>query len=590
MFDWIAPAFNEVAAPINYLFYQDGTTIKRRNLSDGVTDSALTGLTTTRAPVFADLGSRLYFCGFDVSGLGTTQCRVHDGLSTSGSLDIDVAFRGPLTFSAFSAADNGTGLCTKGLHKIGFIFQSRTGFAGQPSPVSAGVFAPASVTLNAGNRSIRASITLDTPADAGANSGFFPIMTRADNPNTWFFVPETFYGPVTILPVSSAGWAFTVDISISDEDLATRAESADNQFNRLVAGASSGPFNPNFVVAYGKRMIYGVGIKVYASDIDDPQALTEDFNVLSLPSRRRNGMAFPLGQALYLTGDKWTGRTSDNGDLPSTWPQPETISDAIGAPFPGCVAWRTAGTYAWIAAESGLYEFNGAYADRPISDNQRDIWGRINWAAAYTIQIADDVTQRKVHVAVPLDAATEPSHLLVYDYTNGRTADSCDFSYYTFSASTFSSVRMVKVSTTARTELYIGPSAVGSVLFLDESTHNDAGAAINCIWNSGYVRGSGEMQSKTIRVGNADIWIRGNGALTHSWRGLDDVLVVTPILMSSGGTVVTSLSSAPGIEYAAKGDLSPVENATFRFQTNAVDAWMELSGMKAYFRPALWTR
>lgn len=584
MFNWIAPSFNGILEPEQLLFYQDGTTIKWRKLIDGTTTTALSGLTTTRAPSFADLGPRLYFCGFDTKGLGTTQCRINDGTSTF------IAFRAPLEFTSFTATDNGVGLCTKGLHKIGFVFQSSSGFSGQPSPVVTAVFTPASVTLNAGLRTIRASVTFDSPADAGVDSRMWPIMTRADNPAAWFFVPETFYTPDPVMtPASGSAYSFTVDISISDEDLANRAESAANQFNLLVAGTSSGPFNPGFVVAYGKRMCYGVNTKLYVSEIDDPQAVTEDFNVIQLPSQRRIGMAFPFGQGLYLTGDKWTGRTTDTGDLPATWPQPEMISDCIGATYPGCVEWHTAGSYAWVAAEAGLYVFNGAYPNRPISYLQSDMWARINWAASYAIQVADDVVSLKCYVAVPLDGATEPTHVLVYDYTNGLAYDTCDFSWYVYSTTTFSSIRVVKEYTSKRSVLYIGPSTAGNVLHADETTHNDSGAAIDCIWESGYVRAPGEIQSKTIRVGNMDLWMRGSGAVTLSWFGLDRALSIQPTL-TGNGLIAATLSPLPGIEYAAKGDLSPVENYSVRFRTNAVNAWLEVSGFTGYARPALWVR
>src|SRR6185369_11916803 len=98
----------------------------------------------------------------------------------------------------------------------------------------------------------------------------------------------------------------------------------------------------NWVATYGKRMAYGAGTKAYVSDIDDPQHITEDAHAITLPSQRQIGFGFQLGQAFYLTGDKWTGRTTDNGDLPSTWVQPAQISDSIGAPFPGCVEVKTA--------------------------------------------------------------------------------------------------------------------------------------------------------------------------------------------------------------------------------------------------------
>jgi hypothetical protein len=586
LWNWLSPNVSSQ----NLVLYQDGTEIRRRRLSDNQVDTLLTGL-TSRAPSFADLATRAYFCAYDTAGAGTIQCRIHDGLFTSGTPDVDVAFRGPLTVSAFTAVDGGAGQCTAGTHLVAFVYQSRSGFAGQPSPVSGGgVFAPASVTLNAGLRTINVSVTFNTPTDGGGTAVLLPIMTRADNPDKWYFVPDGFFAPDTIgVPYNTPAWTLNWTISISDEDLATSANSADEQFNLLVAGASSGPFNPNFVMAYGKRMAYGAGTNVYVSDIDDPQHITQDFHRITLPSQRSVAFGFPLGTAFYLTGDKWTGRTIDNGDLPSTWVQPALVSDSLGSPFPGCVEWRTAGQYAWMVCESGVYVFNGAFPNRPITYLCGDLWKRVNWAAAYAVDIADDVVGLRCYVAVPLDGATECTHQFVIDYTNGIAYDSCDITLDNYTPATFSSIGLVKNSTTKRTELWIGPSSARAIAFLDDSTKNDQGAAVHPVWESGYVRQGNELASETVRLGNADLWIRGNGTLIHSWKGLDGSPTVTPTVMGNG-CVVTTLSAAPGIELQAKGDLHPVENYTLRFEVSEVGGWLSISGFTAYTRPSLYSR
>jgi hypothetical protein len=582
MYNWISPSANE-------LVYLDGTVAKRRRLSDGTPANLLTGLTTTQALSFAELGPRLYFCGFTTANAGTIQARVWDGASA-----VDSAFRAPLTVTSITAVDGGAGQCTRGLHYFGFIFQSRSGFAGKPSPVNgSSVFVPASVTLNAQQRTVTLTITLDTPADAGTGSAIYPIMTRASNPNIWYFVPDA---QILNPTASAAGYVAAFTISVSDEDLAARAETADNQFNLLTQTAGgSGPFTPNFVASYGKRMAYGVGNKVYFSDIDDPQAVTEDFNVRQIAGQQSIVAGVQFGQDFYYFGDKWTARDSDNGDAPATWSTPSSVSSSLGAPFPDCIEWRTNGPWMWIANPSGLYLFNGAYPQYPISFEQSDIWARINWAAGYCVQIADDVTNLRVHVAVPLDAATAPSHVLVYDYGQGMAYDRCDFSLDNFAAATFGSIRAVKESATNKTAVYIGPAAAGRVLKLDTATHNDVhpttgtATAIGAVWESSYIRQPGELQAQTIRVGNADLWIRGDGALTHTWKGFDGTPSVTPTVMSAGCTVVTDLASTPGAVYQAKADIVS-ENCTFRFSMNAVGAWFELSGFRPYYRAGLWTR
>ncbi len=571
MFNWLAPN------GFNYVFYQEGTSLKRFLQSGPQTLTMMTGL-SQRAASMSDLGTRVYFCGYDTSGNGTIQARVHDGGVVGITPDVDLCFRGPLSFTASSAVDGGAGACTKGLHNIGFVFQSRTGFAGKPSPVVVGVFTPLSITLAAGARTINVSITLDTPADAGVNSAIYPIITRTDNETLYYFVPDNF----AVLPASTVGWVQNFSISISDEDLATSATDASEQFNLLtVDSGGSGPFNPNFVLAYGRRMMYGVGNKVYGSAISDPQHITEDLSVRQMQNQRRIISAFPLGQYLYYLGDKWTGRDSDNGDDPATWPQPSTVSDSIGSPCPAGAEWRTAGNYAWVPSESGLYVFDGSYPERPITYLVNDIWARINWNAAYAIQIADDVTGIRCHVALPLDGATEPTHDLVVDYTNGLTFDSCDISLDNFNAATFSSIRMVKEYSTSRTALWIGPSASGNIVHLDPSTHNDSGVAIHPVWETSYVR-NGELDSPMVRLGNANVWARGNGSLLQTWKGLDGTPSVQPAAIT--------LSNTPGVEYLSKKDLAHVPNFTMRFETNAVDHWFQLSGVRSWMKPDLWVR
>ena len=572
MFNWLTT--------FNYVIYQEGTTLKRYLQSGPQTLTMKTGL-TQRAPSISDLGTRVYLAGYNTSDVGVTQAFVHNGgVDGGGAPNMDLCFRGPLQVTSMTATDGGAGACTKGTHFLGFIFQSRTGFSGKPSPVTSGdVFAPASVTLNAGARTINVAITLNTPSDAGVDSAIYPIITRADNPNEWYFVPDVF----AILPASTAAWTQNLSISISDEDLATSATLATDQFSLLTASTGgSGPFNPNFVRAYGRRMTYGVVNKVYVSGINDPQSIAEDRSVVQMQNQRKIFTAFPLGQFLYLLGDKWTGRTADNGDDAATWPQPSTVSDSIGTPCAAGVEWRTAGDYAWVASESGLYVFDGSYPSRPITYFVSDIWNRINWNAAYVVQIADDTIGLRCYVALPLDGATEPNYMLVVDYTNGLTFDSCDISLDDYNPVAFSSVCMVKEYATSRTSLWKGPAAAGNIVHLDTSTHNDEGNAIHAIWKSSYIRQQGEIDSTMIRVGSANLWVRGSGTLKQTWAGLDDSPSVTPADIT--------LSASPGVQYFSKKDLNPVEQFTFLMEVNGVGHYMQISGFRPWTKPGLWVR
>lgn len=571
MYDWITPTDHLLA-------YMAGSVFNRYRFADASTYLLMGSLPgTTYAPSFADLGPRLYFTGFDNTGAGTIQAHVYDGVTAT-----DSCFRAPLQFLSSTASDGGVGGCTQGQHNIGFIFQSRSGFSGQPSPVnSSDIFVPISVTLNAGLRQIDVSITLNTPTDAGVNSAIYPIITRADNLAEYYFVPDNF----AILPPGVSSWTQNFTINVADEDLAASAELATNQFSVLTQSlAGTGPFNPDTVAAYGLRMTYKVGNQLYVSEINDPQNISQDLNVVQLLNQRKMSIQAALGQALILYGDKWTGAVTDNGDEPATWPQPTMVSDSIGAPFPNCIVSKTAGAYHWVIAESGVYVFDGGYPNRPITYFEYDNWKRINWAAAYAIQAVDDIVNLRLHVAVPLDGATVPNYMFCIDYTNGLTFDTCDISLDSFGFGNFQSLAMVKELTSNRTALWIGPAAAGQIVHIDPTVHTDAGGtAIHSIWESGYVRdGSDPIQSSAVRVGGQHIWARGGGTLIRTAFGLDRVAQVGPDYIP--------LLPTPGQEIYDKFDLSPVENYSIRFEVNNPGDWFQLSGFRTYTKPSVYNR
>ena len=579
MYNWLTVL--STGQPVNLVLYLENlTALRSLNLAGTTPNDLVTGILNTRGISVAEAGPRAMVSFFNTKAQGSFQCRVTDGVSIA-----DKAFQGPIAGMSINATDGGTGRCTAGQHKIGFIFQSRTGFSGRFSPALGTNFAPGSVTLLAGNRSINLSITLDTPPEAGIGSAIYVIMTRADNPNRFFFVPGAF----AILPPGAAGWTqFFLPISITDEDLADSAEDATDFNSRLTQDASgNGPFAPSVVFPYRHRTVYIVNQKAYVSEINDAQAITEDQNVIQTPGQKRTITGFAQGTTLYLLGEKWTASTNDNGDLPATWSQPEEIAQ-IGTTAPNGIEARTAGGYAWIASEHGLWLFQGRYdpyhpdQPKPITYLCAD-WKRINWNAAYAIQVVDDITNLRCYVAAPLDAATEPSHLFTVDYTNGLTYDTCDISLDSFNAKTFSSICLTKEAATSKSVLWIGPSAAGQILVQDPATHNDDGAPIHALWESGYIRTpEDEIPSRLFRVGACHFRVRGEGGLYHTWYGVDRAVSVAPEPLA--------LDPEPGQELFARFDLAHVENATVRIETNGVDAWFECFGLVPYLKKDLFLR
>lgn len=492
--------------------------------------------------------------------------------------------------------------------------------------ISNGVYAGGGVLTNsiqidltaAGPRQITVQVTIPGFADGGmsANGGIqatmFLIMTRADNPNLWYFIPnDTQTGQIGELPVA-LNTVFTGKfiVNLSDEDIASQlaGDTAQANFFFLTQDENgNGPFLPNFVGVYGQRTIYGAGTTLYASDIDNPQQIAADTNAVRLPNQRYIAMAFQLAgnTGLYVTGDRWLGYVTDNNDSPSTWAPPVNVSDALGAPLPNCVCFKVGGNWAWIVTEGGPYLFDGAFGEQPLTylvsgydETRAPIgWNRVNWQANYAIQITDDVNNLKLYVGVPLDGATECNYMFCIDYRAGKTFDTCDISLDVFNPQMFSALGIVKNFFTGLAELWIGPTAVASTMNrLDVAALNDVGGAIDNYWTSGLARGT-EISSSMIRVGGMDIWARGNAPLDANGNatyqitlfGPDGVESVDIELMTTNG-VAAALIERPGIKYMSQFDINQIENYFCRFRTNALGAWQELSGFCAYEKQDLFNR
>jgi hypothetical protein len=565
------------------LILEGGSKIRYINVSLGEITDIATGL-SARGMSFAECGPRAYLATFATTGLGASQSYVTNGLGEN-----DKCFEPPLQVTAWTAADAGVGQCTKGTHKFGFVFLSRSGFSGLPSPVTAGgVFAPVSFTC-AARRKIRLSLTLNTPAAAGAGSGVFPIMTRSDNPNRWFFVPGTSPGDFAVLPPSAAGWGpIAYDIDISDEDLANRGLSADEQFNILSQAVNgTGPFNPSVVIPYNRRMVYIVGNTVYVSDVDAPQNLNAALNTLNIPGGYQVVTGFALNNALYLLGSSWTGVTEDAGGVPQSWPQPRSVSQRIGTSAPNGVCSRTAGGYAWVATESGLYVFDGHYPDKPISYFQSDWWKRINWNAAYAIQVVDDFVNLRCYVAAPLDGATEPTHLLSWDYTNGRSFDTCDFTADTFDpAVLFSAIALVKEAATDRSIIWLFPQAAGNILKQDPTVKTDNGYAIDYQYETGWQRTGGG--GPIIRVGGMQTYAKGSGNLSRTIYSRDHKRSLVPT--GKDGVIPMTLSVDPGVDLFDKFDFAHVEDFSVLLAVKSPGSWFELEMLRSFWKPDLMNR
>jgi hypothetical protein len=528
-----------------------------------------------------------YIACADRNGNGLAPVVISDGNSV-----VDVAFSAWTLYRSglqlgggfgMSFSQVGAGYTTPGLANYAMVLQSSTGYLSAPIVLTGPNFATAS--------RVQATFTIPAGYSITGSGTVYLLKNRVDNPQQWYWIPnDPISGTVGEVPYQNGPSTLTFTINISDADMAASLDSANDQWFQVQQfnhPTLTGPFKPDFVALYGKRMCYGVNNNLYVSDLDSPQSVTLDRNLVQSPHQLKLGYVFPLpGTAdLYLTGNRWLARVTDNGDIPATWAPPILISDTIGSPLPGCVCYKTAGNYAWLVTDAGVFVFNGQLGDKPITYMVQDQWARVNWAAANVIDIEDDIENRVVYITVALDGATEANAVFVIDYTRGLTTEEVDISLDLYQ----SAYGVYSVSAAPDNQgngrVWFGSDS-GHLLVVDPEQTADFGSAIATIWESGLLRGSGDFASRMVRVGGMDLWLRGSGTLGTSLYNLDKTRMVTPPLLSAAGTLTNPVAT-PGIMYQLKFDLAKVENYHVRF---ASSGWFELSGFTVYSRPDLYNR
>jgi len=127
---------------------------------------------------------------------------------------------------------------------------------------------------------------------------------------------------------------------------------------------------------------------------------------------------------LYFLKDQRMYSTTDtSGTDPSTWPV-TPVDSGISTSCHGVGRILDAkGNHIEkfiFADRSGLVLFDGSTAGARLSRDIENIWKRINPLYFDRIEVCIDPVNFYIYVAVPLDAATENSHILFGDYSNNQ--------------------------------------------------------------------------------------------------------------------------------------------------------------------------
>jgi hypothetical protein len=235
--------------------------------------------------------------------------------------------------------------------------------------------------------------------------------------------------------------------------------------------------------------------------------------------------------------------TRDNGLEPAEW----TVIDldkGIGTTSPYGVSKildAQGGNEKYLVASiSGLHMFDGGYQPIPLSYKVEDDWNRIKKSAFNKVQVVIDPVGKFIYVNAPLDSATTPSHMFMFDYNNGLDPENVRISLWTL-ADAPKSIVLVSDFTTKATKFYFSGSSNVFSLKVPEFFNQrvDNATAITSYYRTAYVPrredGDGVNQYKEIMLRAT-----GSGTLDMTLYSEDDATSATPTGLT--------LASAPGKE------------------------------------------
>ena len=267
-----------------------------------------------------------------------------------------------------------------------------------------------------------------------------------------------------------------------DADLQLSADYTFDQLEEIPSGL--------FLSKYSDRLCVGNTAEnkslIRVSKKNEPESFNKLAGFLICDPFETEGVkgALEFRDNLYIFKGKpgQTYTTRDNSYEPSTWTV-VNIDSGVGADY-NCASQflNESGSnsdFFLVADQGGLYPFNGVYLDPryALSFKIERIWKRINKKYMHKTQLIIDPKKKLVYALVVLDTATEPSHLLVGDYSNGFDYKRIRWHIWESDAFNFSSIMVDESQTTGTTYLRIAGRS-GNIYDYDEAIRQDDAMAI----------------------------------------------------------------------------------------------------------------
>lgn len=302
-----------------------------------------------------------------------------------------------LTNSNMFAENSSTdGFCDLGLHVIGVVYETDTGYLTAPGPtyfaVQTFVNEAKAISVHDIPVSPNSYVTKRHLVATKAISGFNGNNIKDQFEYQFFFIPD---GNID----NNVDTDKTV--SFFDADLLEDASHLIDNFAEIPSGVNLAEYNGRMCLS----ATYDYPSIIYASAPGEPEAIDQVDGIIEIPI---DGNPVTMSQQFrgILYGFKRT-RTyaiSDNGDVPSTW-DVTALDLGIGSPVHGVAQVLDSGgvniDFLLVCDFSGVMQFNGVYTRPELSYKIQDYWLAINRNDFGGIQIVNDTILQRLYIALP---------------------------------------------------------------------------------------------------------------------------------------------------------------------------------------------
>lgn len=284
--------------------------------------------------------------------------------------------------------------------------------------------APFSWTAAGGKQAMISGLPVSASGQVVARVVAFTVAGGSEaGPYFWIGTPQTVNGVSETITEANDDSTTSITVNFDDNFLAS-SNDATEQFRAMVLPNLAGVF---FSALTQRLLWWGDPAQpnaVYCSQPSDGGFYLGDtgfFQVAEGSGQRvtavweqRNQIYVALSDSLYLV-------TPNDGD-PATWAV-QQVSPGIGVAGPRAVA--VGAGYSIFVHRTGCFQFDGG-TPAWVSDEllgaaptAPGMWERINWAYDDLIWVDIDHEAKCVRIGVPLDGATQCSHILKVSYLDG---------------------------------------------------------------------------------------------------------------------------------------------------------------------------